>query len=256
MTSLNQDKKFPEGMKPLGKKKFKFSCHPGVSCYMLCCRNVDMLLYPYDILRLKNRIGMRSDEFIDRFVRITQGNNPFFPSLAMQMNSKNCCPFLGDEGCLVYEDRPAVCRTYPLERAVDRTPQKGQPQEFYFLTQHDYCKGHEEEKEWTVKEWLRDQNLMYYNAMADVWAEMDTLFSQNPWAGEGAAGPKQRMAFMVCYNIDGFRDYVNEHSMLDHFKIPGSRKRIIAGDDEALLNFGFDWLKFILADMPTLQPKR
>ncbi len=255
MTSSIQDKKFPEGMEPLGKKTFKFACHPGVPCYMLCCRNVDMLLYPYDIIRLKKTMGIRSDEFIDRYVRITKGSNPFFPALAMKMTAENCCPFLGDQGCTVYEDRPAACRTYPLERAVDRTPQKGRPQEFYFLTRHEYCKGHGEDQEWTVKEWLRDQNLMYYNAMADSWAEMDTIFAKNPWAGEGTAGPRQRMAFMVCYNIDGFRDYVDQHEMLDQFKVPGSRKRLIAKDDEALLNFGYDWLKFFLANLPTLQPK-
>ena len=251
-----QKKEFPEGMTPLGKAKFKFSCHPGVSCYMVCCRNVDMFLYPYDILRLKNRMGIRSDEFLDKYLRIVEGSNPYFPSLAMKLTSGNNCPFLGKEGCTVYEDRPSACRTYPLERAVDRTASKGRAEEFYFLTDHDYCKGHEEDREWTVKEWLRDQNLLYYNAMADQWAEMDTLFAGNPWAGEGAAGPKQRMAFVVCYNLDSFRDFVNEHNLLADFKLSGSRKRIIEKDDEALLSFGFDWLKFVLANEPTLRPRR
>lgn len=251
-----QEKSFPAGMVPLGKAKFSFSCHPGVSCFMSCCRNVDMLLYPHDIIELKNCLGIRSDLFLEQYVQVVQGENPFFPSLMMKMTSGNACPFLGEAGCTVYEHRPLSCRMYPLERGVDRTPEKGRAEEFYFLTRHDYCKGHEEKQEWTVKEWLRSQHLVFHNAMADQWAEMDTLFSRNPWAGEGAAGPRQKLAFLVCYNIDGFRDYVRYHNLLERFKLPQARIKSIASDDEALLSFGFDWLKLVLADMPTLQPRK
>ncbi|MCB2181382.1 MAG: YkgJ family cysteine cluster protein [Desulfobulbaceae bacterium] len=254
--SSSQQKSFPEGMVPLGKSMFSFSCHPGVSCFMTCCRNVDMLLYPYDIIELKKSLGIRSDEFLEKYVQVVKGANPYFPSIMMKMSADNACPFLGDEGCTVYEHRPFSCRMYPLERGVDRTPQKGRAEEFYFLTNHEYCKGHGENEEWSVKEWLRNQKLLFHNAMADQWAEMDTLFAQNPWAGEGAAGPRQKLAFMVCYNIDGFRDYVKQHNLLADFKLPKNRIRSIETDDEALLSFGFDWLKLVLADMPTLKMRK
>jgi len=253
---MPQEKSFPEGMVPLGKSKFKFSCHPGVSCYMKCCSNVDMFLYPYDILRLKKKLQIRSDEFLENFVQVVKGPNPYFPALMMKMTAANSCPFLGKEGCTVYEDRPSACRTYPLERAVDRSPEKGRPDEFYFLTNHDYCKGHQEDKQWTVKEWLRDQNLLFYNSMADVWAEMDTFFASNPWAGEGAAGPRQKLAFMVCYNIDGFRDYVKQHNVLADYKLSKTRIRSIETDDEALLSFGYDWLKMVLGNITTMKMRK
>lgn len=251
-----QEKKFPEGMVPLGKSTFRFSCHPGVSCFMSCCRKVDMLLYPYDIIELKNCLGIRSEEFLERYVQVVKGPNPFFPSLMMKMNHLNACPFLGPGGCTVYEHRPQACRMYPLERGVDRTPEKGREHEFYFLTNHEYCKGHQEEQEWTVKDWLRDQQLLFHNAMADRWAEMDTLFSRNPWAGEGAAGPKQKLAFMVCYNIDGFRDYMRHNNLLGRFKLSKAKVRSIETDDEALLGFGFDWLKMVLDGTPTLKRRK
>ncbi len=256
--NLASEKKFPEGMVPLGKSTFRFVCHPGVSCYTNCCRKVDLFLYPYDIIRLKQRLGISSEEFLDRYAGVAQGSNPYFPSVILRMaeNEEHTCPFLAEKGCTVYEDRPSACRTYPLERAVDRSPQQGRPEEFYFLTSHSYCKGHGEDKEWTVKEWLRDQQLLYYNAMDDLWAEMDTLFAKNPWKGEGAAGPRQLLAFMVCYNVDRFRQYVNEHNLLKVFKLDKARVRAIEQDDESLLKFGFDWLKYILFNMPTLHPKR
>lgn len=253
---MSTDKKFPEGMTPLGKSHFRFKCHQELSCFMKCCRNVDMLLYPYDIIQLKKILNIRSDEFLEKYTRVVQGDNPYFPTVMMKMSSGNACPFLAEDGCTVYTNRPSACRMYPLERAVDRSPEKGRAEEFYFLTNHDYCKGHGENKEWPVKEWLRDQGLLFHNSMADQWAEMDTLFASNPWAGEGAAGPMQRLAFMICYNIDGFRDYVKHHNLLGQFKLPKSRIRSIESDDEALLTFGFDWLKLILANQPTLKQRR
>ena len=251
-------KEFPPGMVPLGSSTFRFACHAGVSCYTRCCRDLQLFLYPYDIIRLKKRLGIDSEAFLNTYCGVGQGANPYFPSVMLLMadNQEKTCPFLGEGGCTVYQDRPSACRTYPLERAVDRNPERGQPREFYFMTNHPYCKGHEEEKQWTVKEWLRDQGLLYYNEMDDLWAEMDTLFSCNPWRGEGAAGPRQLLAFMVCYNLDRFRQYMADHDLLNRYRLDKSRRRLIETDDEALLKFGFDWLKHILADLPTLQPKR
>lgn len=251
------EKQFPAGMEPLAGRTFTFACHPGVSCYMQCCRNVDMYLYPYDIIRLKRCLGLRSDLFLDRHARIVEGGNPYFPALMLKLadGEEKACPFLGAEGCTVYADRPSACRTYPLERAVDRRATGGRPEDFYFLTSHPYCRGHQEEREWKVRDWLRDQQLAYYNLMDDLWAEMDTLFRSNPWVGEPVAGPKQQLAFMICYNVDGFRDYLAANDLLGRFRLDRDRLRAIGRDDEELLRFGFDFLKFHLAGLPVLRRK-
>lgn len=250
---------FPAGYEPIGDRSFPFACHAAVSCFTTCCRDLNMFLYPYDIIRLKKRLGIGSEEFLEKYADIVQGQNPAFPSLKMKMadNEGKTCPFLGQgsEGCTVYEDRPAACRMYPLERAVDRNPTRGRPTEFYFLTNHPYCKGHAEARQWTVKEWLRDQNLVSYNLMDDLWAEMDTLFAQRPWEGEGVAGPRQQMAFMVCYNIDRFREYVGQQQLLERYKLEKSGRRDIERDDVELLKFGYLWLQHVLAGRPTLRPR-
>jgi len=249
------EKKFPEGMEPLGNNPFHFRCGPDVACYMSCCRKLDLILYPYDIIRLKNRLAISSEEFMRRYTRLGPSGHPFFPAVMLKMseNEEQTCPFLGPAGCNVYEDRPTACRTYPLERAVDRSPTKGRPHEYYFVTHHSYCLGHRERKEWQVKTWLRDQKLLQYNAVNDLWAEIDTLFSQNPWQGEGAGGPRQQMAFMVCYNIDGFRSFAEENNLFEQFRLTSSQRRILAQDDEALLKFGFEWLKYVLTGTGNLR---
>ena len=246
-------------MVPLGNSQFNFACHSEVACFTRCCRDLQLPLYPYDIIRLKARLGLDSEEFLNRYSGVAKGSNPCFPSVMLVMNSDEdkTCPFLGDDGCQVYEDRPSACRTYPLERAVDRESSGGRPEEFYFMTSHEYCLGHQETRKWTVKEWVKDQNLQYYNQMDDLWAEVDTIFADNgTWKGEGVAGPRQLLAFLACYNVDRFRQYLNEHKLLDQFRLDKSRRKLIETDDESLLKFGFDWLKFVLADQAVLQPKK
>ena len=217
-----------------------------------------MFLYPYDVLRLKNALQIPSQQFMEQYSRIVQGViHPYFPAVMLRLteDEEKACPFLTDEGCGVYGDRPSACRTYPLERAVDRSPQKGLSSEFYFMTDHSYCLGHQEEKRFTVKKWVRDQRLDDYNLMNDLWAEVDTVFSQNPWAGEGSGGPKQQMAFTACYDIDNFRLMVAKHSLLDRFTLSRDQKRRIKESDTELLKFAFEWLKYFLGSSSSLMVK-
>lgn len=247
----------PEGRTVIGKEGFHFHCHPGVSCYLTCCHKVEMYLYPYDVLRLKNRLGLHSSEFMRKYTRIAEGAHPYFPAVMLNMSDtpSHPCPFLRESGCSVYKHRPSSCRTYPLERGVERIPELKSLRVHYFMTHHPYCKGHLEERTYTVREWERDQFLVEYNLMNDLWAEVDAFFATNPWHGEGIAGPRQQLAFMVCYNIDEFRAYVNRHNLLAAFHLNKEERRRIKRDDSELLKFGFNWLQIALGDRPTLKPK-
>jgi uncharacterized protein len=246
-----------DNRQPLGKQRFCFDCHPGLACYKSCCRRQNLFLYPYDLIRLKRRLGIDSEEFLNRHAGVVKGHNPFFPSLMLQMaaDEEQTCPFLGENGCTIYEDRPAACRTYPLERSVMKRAGSTRLEEHYYLVQHHYCQGHGEERQWSAKEWLRDQQVVQYNLLGDLWAEMDGFFATNPWHGEGAAGPRQKVAFLVCYNIDGFRRYARDFDLLDKFRLDKIHRRAIEEHDEELLRFGFDWLKFMLAGVPVLKAK-
>lgn len=254
---VDQQKQFPDGRVPLGNSEFQFSCHPGVECFTFCCRNVNLTLYPYDIILLKTYLGIDSEAFMRSYTVLQKGDNPFFPTVKLQLNEdeKKSCPFLKEKGCSVYPNRPSACRTYPLEIAVDRSPDAGEDKEFYFLTHHPYCLGHGEKNLHTVKSWIRNQQLIDYNSMNALWAELDTVFRQNPWQGEGAAGERQQLAFMVCYNIDGFRRFVHEHKLLNQFRLEKDFKKRIAKEDGELLKFGFQWLKLILTGKSTLIKK-
>lgn len=227
---------------------FQFHCHPEVSCFRTCCCNVDMLLFPYDVVLLKNHLKMHSSEFLRTHTRLCAGSHPFFPGLQLTMreDGQRSCPFLTESGCGVYANRPSACRTYPLERGVEH-PGRGQAlRVHYFMTHHPYCQGHFENRRYSIRQWERDQMLDECNRYNDQWAEMDALFASNPWAGEGTAGPYQQLAFMVCYNIDDFRSYAEKHDLLARYRLTKDERRRIMKDDGALLRFGFDWLTTVL----------
>lgn len=246
----------PEGRTPINDGPFRFRCHPGVSCYKVCCRRLELFLYPYDVLRLKNRLGLTSAQFMREHTRLGPGSHPYFPSVLLNMTAseEQTCPFLIEEGCAVYGDRPSACRTYPVERAVEMTKPGSQLRAHHFLTHHPYCQGHFEEHRYTLRQWERDQDLHTCNLMNDLWAEVDALFATNPWQGEGKAGPRQQLAFMVCYNLDEFRDYVGRYDLLRRFPLSKEQRRLIGRDDGELLKFGFAWLLAELGGRPFRLP--
>jgi len=43
---------------------FRFACHDGLECFTRCCRDTTIFLTPYDILRLKNALGISSETFL------------------------------------------------------------------------------------------------------------------------------------------------------------------------------------------------
>ncbi len=241
----------------IGGSPFHFRCHPGVSCYLVCCHKVELRLFPVDVLRLKDQIGLHSAAFLEQYTRIAPSTHPYFPAVMLNMTDSESypCPFLVKEGCSVYADRPSACRTYPLERAVEKTGKRGQLKSHYFLTDHPYCKGHLEDHSYTVKQWEREQHLLEYNLLNDMWAEVDAFFATKPWQGEGRAGLRQQLAFMVCYNIDAFRSYMQQHNLLNAYRLDRDRRRRIEADGIELLKFGFDWLLHVLGDRKTLIPR-
>ncbi len=237
------------------KDSFHFRCHPGVPCFLTCCSNVRMLLYPYDVLRLKQCLNIHSADFLERHVAVCEGSHPYFPGLRLKLSEQdgNPCPFLLEHGCGIYADRPSACRTYPLERGVGKEKHGSALTCQYFLTRHPWCKGHEEAHSYSLRQWEREQGLHDWNLYNDYWAELDAFFATNPWAGEGKAGPMQQLAFMACYNIDAFRAYCQEHALLDEFMLNKAERRSIQRDDAALLVFAFKWLEFILGGRKLLR---
>ncbi|MFC1856499.1 YkgJ family cysteine cluster protein [Thermodesulfobacteriota bacterium] len=238
--------------KRLGENdRFAFHCRPGLSCFNRCCRNLNLFLYPYDVIRLKNSIGIDSDQFLDKHVDIVLRDANYFPEVLLKMaqNKEKTCPFLAKTGCGVYSDRPRACRTFPLEQGLLYEAEAKETRLIHIWRPPDFCLGQGEEKAWTPDTWIKDQEAHFYNKMMVRWTELKRLFESDPWGFEGPEGPKGRMAFMATYNLDRFRDFIFNSTFRQRYKVKTDILKKIRKDDVETMKLGFDWVKLFLWGM-------
>src|SRR3990172_428271 len=234
--------------------RFKFRCHKGVKCFTACCSNINIVLPPYDLLRLRKRLGMTTEDFINQYCEIEILAKTLLPVITLKMSTdeKKSCPFVTSEGCTVYEDRPNTCRYYPVGMATLRKKDaEGGKDEFYFMVREDHCKGFEEDKDWTVAEWRKDQNADLYDDMNRGW--MDILIKKKSFGEKEFPEIKNQMFFMVSTNTDYFREFVFGSTFLETYDIPAERIEKVRTDDAELLKLGFEWLRSAMFAEETLK---
>ena len=245
------------GLRLAQDETFQFRCHPDILCFNQCCRNLNLYLYPYDVVRLKNRLQIDSDRFLERHADVVLRPDSHFPEVLLRMadNAQKTCPFLTSEGCRVYPDRPGTCRTFPLEQGQVFDSQGRPAQIIHFFRPPDFCLGPRESRQWTQATWFRDQGAEIYNRLTAQWAALKSLFHKNsgykdPWQGQGPDSPPGKMAFMATYNIDCFREFIFESTFLRRYRTPAITLKKIQRDDTELLKFGFQWVKLFLFGIP------
>ena len=239
---------YQDGIEPrkyTAETRFKFACHKGKECYTHCCSDLNMILTPYDIIRMKNRLGLTCDQFLAIYTRPEMLVRTKLPVVTLKMldDDKKSCPFITPEGCAIYEDRPVTCRYYPLGMAAFRE-QEIEPtgEDFYFMVRESHCLGFHSDKEWTVGEWRKDQGVEPYDEINKGW--MEFMLRKKSFGFQAELSEQSRgMFFMVSSNIDRLRRFVFESSFLDKHDVGKDRLEQIKTDEVALLKFGFDWLQ-------------
>ncbi len=225
--------------------EFCFKCHKDVPCFNACCADVNIFLTPYDIIRLKNRLGITSGDFLDRYTISPFDEKAKYPVILLKMedNEKKTCPFVGENGCTVYEDRPWPCRMYPLGMASPKDSQMDKDTEFYFLLKEATCHGHKEDNKLTVKGWLENQGIEDYNVYGELFKDI-TLHDFFEKSDQAIDPKKMEMFFTSCYNIDRFRSFVFNSTFLQKFDIDEDTVNRIEKDDYELLKFAYEWIRF------------
>lgn len=232
--------------------KFQFRCHPEVSCFNRCCHDVNIFLTPYDIIRLKKKLGMTSGDLLDRHCIIPFSKEMRFPVVLLKMSGEGKgCPFLKEPGgCSVYEDRPWSCRMYPIGRAAASEEAGGEQASFYFLLKEEFCEGHRETHEWTVAEWMDNQGVTEYDAMGRIFQDL----AQEKRFAEMDLKPEQMdMLFMATYDLDKFRRFVTGTKFLKMFDLSDERVEAIKKDDVELMKLGYAWIRFAFWKDKTLK---
>lgn len=237
--------------------RFKFRCHKGIKCFTRCCSNIDIFLTPYDVLRMKRRLGISSEEFIEKYtvMRTDEKSSHLYAYLRMGDDRERRCPFVVvPDGCIIYTDRPQSCRYYPVGQATLKKDEgKGiVHEEFYFFIKEAHCLGYDEDTEWTVESWRKDQDASHYDEMNREWKE---LLMRKNIPGQHLDPKKQSQFFMASYDLDRFRRFVFESKFLDVFDLNRDEMETIKTDEVGLMKFAFKYIKFIMMMEKTLKVK-
>jgi Fe-S-cluster containining protein len=234
---------------------FGFSCHPGVPCFNRCCRDVNIIMTPLDVLGLARRLGLHTRDFLETYTGNPLTKDLQLPMVILKMRNEDekRCPFVGDEGCTVYEDRPWACRMYPLGMAIPPARAGVEPEPIFFVFEDDHCEGRlqSDRIEWTPDSWRRDQGVSERDEIEAGFREIVS----HPWfIGGRQLDPKRmHMFYTACYDLDTFRTFVFDSTFLDRFELEDSFIEDIKTNDVALLQFAFRWLRFSLFGEPTMQ---
>ncbi|MFP5229652.1 MAG: YkgJ family cysteine cluster protein [Acidobacteriota bacterium] len=230
--------------------RFAFRCGPDRACFNGCCRDVSILLSPYDVLRLKRALHLDSSEFLDNYTLTLHSRERHIPAVFLRMEeTSRQCPFVGAAGCQVYPQRPWACRMYPLGMAQPKSVDAASDR-FYFIVSEELCRGHEGEEQ-SVREWIDKQGIEPFDRGQLPFLE---LMAHPGWDRPGGIDERQlAMCFMALYDLDRFRRFVFDTRMLLLFDVDEDRVHAIANDDEELLAFAIDWLLFSLFHEPRMR---
>ncbi|RMD71107.1 MAG: YkgJ family cysteine cluster protein [Gammaproteobacteria bacterium] len=225
----------------------QFRCHKDIACFNQCCQSIDITLTPYDMLRLKRRLGMTSRAFMKAFTVPFEMDHHGMPGMKLrQKPGSTACPFVTEEGCSVYEDRPTACRYYALGHMGMRKKDSSTVEDVYFLVKEDHCLGHQEARKLTIREYRKEQGVEIYDEMNREWRDI-VLKKRSCGPTIGAPSERSfRLFHLASYDVEGFRDFVMSEGFQEVFDLDEETMQRLREEDEALQQFAFRFLKQVL----------
>ena len=157
-----------------------------------------------------------------------------------------CLQLNGDAGCGVYEDRPSVCRYYPVALLSMRATGSATAEQAYSLVREAHCKGHEEDRLISIADYREEQGCTGYDELNREWYE---LILKKKSAGPAVGRPPQtslNLFFMASYDIDNLRRFVLSDQFRNTYVLSHELLAEVEADDLALLRFGYRLLRQVL----------
>lgn len=241
---------------------FNFRCHKGLSCWNRCCQGADITLTPLCILRLSKHLGLSASDFLLAHTVPALHEKADLPVAKIKTggeDGKGACPFSTPDGCSVYEDRPATCRTYPLGMVSVKMKEMEGKDDFFFLVKEAHCLGHGEAKTQNVGQFRDEQGFADFERVNRGW--IDILMKMASWKvmggpmGKAPSPQTKKMFFMATTDVEAFRRFVFGTKFLSVYDVGPEALAALENDDEATLALAFDWLKNVLFNEPTITLK-
>ncbi len=212
---------------------FHFACHDALPCFTQCCKDVNIYLTPYDVLRLRQSLGIGSGEFLAKYTRSFLAGVTNIPVVQLLMDHQSlCCPFVTDEGCQVYENRPWACRMFPLDLASDQS-------KFRLVSAKERCKGLSERSHVSVGHWLESQAVREY-------VEMDREFQSVVPAHFKPGAPMNEglgRVLFVAYDLDRFAELLKDSRFLMFHEVDEHMLSLVRKDMKELLKLAFRYIR-------------
>jgi len=233
--------------------EIKFSCHKGISCWNACCKNADITLTPYDIIRLKNATGKDSSAVLqDHTVPFTMDADGM-PGLKLRTTDEGACRFMDEEaGCTIYENRPSSCRYYPLGNLSMKKADQAHENQHFVLVREPHCKGHEEDRPINIQAYREEQKVEEFDQHN---IEYFQLILKKKSMGPGVGKPPEmslQLYFMACFDQDRFRRFVLSDAFKNTYTLTQDEYDIIADSDVDCMYFAFRLLRQVLYNEKTI----
>jgi hypothetical protein len=137
-----------------------------------CCHNRDILMNPFDVIRISHRLKLTTGEFVRKYGSCYIGQYSKLPLVIIRFE-KGRCPFLRSYGCYIHQVKPTICRRYPLGRVVEFDKKRNKARTIYFMQElNKECKGLEESSNQTVEDFIRKSQMEIYDQAGEVWESM------------------------------------------------------------------------------------
>lgn len=240
-----------------GDTVIQFRCHKGIDCFNACCRNIDIMLTPYDIIRLKQRLGIKSTEFLRQYSEPFEFGKESVAGVKLKpVDGGTACQFMTEAGCSVYEDRPTACRYYPVGLLSTRRQDENFDRASYALVKEDHCHGHFEDRKLTIDEYRREQGLEEYDAKGRLWRQQILkVKSAGPYIGSMSM-TSRKFFFMANYDLDRFREFIRSEGFNTTYDVDADTMKRLLTDDVALMEFGDRMIRQIMYAENTIPMKQ
>ncbi|QYZ66217.1 MAG: YkgJ family cysteine cluster protein [Gammaproteobacteria bacterium (ex Lamellibrachia satsuma)] len=235
--------------------EIQFQCSKGISCFNECCRRADIQLTPYDILRLKDNLGISGTELLKKHTVPFEMDKDGIPGVKLRTDDEGACLFVTDEGCSVYADRPTACRYYPLGHMAMHEAGATEDETRYFMIKEDHCMGHNEDRKISIDAYRREQGVEQYDQINREWLQ---LMLKKRSAGPSIGRPSDtslQFFFMCSYDVDRLRRYVLNDSFRATYDLEDTFYETVEKEDVALMLFGARLLKQVLFGDKTIPEK-
>ncbi len=140
----------------------KLGCQDCAGC-SACCKGMgnSIILDPMDVYRLEKGLQKSFEELLQDHLELNVVDGVILPNLKL-VGEQEACTFLNEEGrCSIHENRPGICRLFPLGRVYEKDDYK------YFL-QVKECQKQNRTKV-KISKWIDTPDYSRYKAYILRW---------------------------------------------------------------------------------------